>query len=116
MTPEVIILVTFILLAIVSFIFGFKLADSFEHTGLGIMLIILGLILIFCSLLVPAIYYDGYVKPSINNEADTYCKNLGYDTFELWEGHGLFPREILYTKCKYADNQITRNVNLNNGK
>jgi hypothetical protein len=60
-----------------------------------------------------AIIYNLYEKPIINQQVHQQCIEQGYDTYNSWEGKGLFPKKPLHVKCMFVENRQDLQGNLN---
>ena len=72
--------------------------------GIGTILLII--LLVIAILLIPfVIHYESQVVPNIEANLHQKCINQGYDTFDEWNGVGLFPKKETYVKCKFVNNR-----------
>lgn len=82
-----------------------SIIEDYDYDILKIFLILGGVFTIMLCLLPSYIVYETQEAPLIEKQIHNQCINEGFDTFESWNGIGLFPLEAIYVKCKFVDNR-----------
>jgi len=73
---------------------------------------VVGIIITILSFFVPSVIYEVTTRVKVSEMAEDICQERGYDTFESWEGYGIFPDYPAVLKCKYYDNNIVGNFKI----
>ena len=64
----------------------------------------LGLFLMLMMVLLGSAIYDAlYIKPIVDEKANTYCKVNGFDQYKKFSRIGLFSKNPIGIKCEYAE-------------
>ncbi len=69
------------------------------------------LVLLFVITLFLATYDDFYVRPIVNEKANEYCQEQGFDFYEDYSRVGILSKEPVAVICKYVEQY--RNIDLN---
>ena len=60
--------------------------------------------LFFSVLVIGGMMFDSmYVKPIADDNANNYCKNIGFDQYKSFSRVGLFSENPVGIKCEYAE-------------
>ena len=81
--------------------------DTFAYSAIGLMLL---------TLLVLGIYggVDSiYVKPIADDNANNYCKSLGFDQYKTFSRVGIWSENPVGVKCEYAEKYTDLGVRTN---
>lgn len=84
--------------------------DTFEKR----LLLIGGIALFVPVLLGLATFYDViYIKPLADDNANNYCKSLGFDQYKSFTRVGLWSKNPVGIKCEYAERYTDLGVRIN---
>jgi len=82
--------------------------------GCGVMVILLALSLF---IIVPTMAYDQfYIKPIADNNANDYCRSLGFDQYKEFSRVGILSKNPVAIKCEYAEKYTNLGVRSNEVK
>lgn len=84
--------------------------DEFDRKLLFIAAVSMGLILLFGGL---TLYDTLFIKPIASNNANSYCRSLGFDQYKSFSRVGLFSINPVGTKCEYAEKYTDLGVRVN---
>ena len=102
-----------ILTGVLSIVIANKFFDEYDNEYIA--LIVSGIFLIVMCWMPSMLIYETTTVPTIEAQLHQQCRQEGYDTFESWNGIGLYPTEPIYVKCKLYDNTIQGSLNVNGG-
>ena len=86
------------------------MSDIIEYVAVVILL----LVLLFGGISIGAIIYDSiYISPVADNNANNYCKSLGFDQFKDYSRKGIWSTTPIGIRCEYAEKYTDLGVRSN---
>ncbi len=71
--------------------------EIFAYSAIGIMLVFLVAFGVYLTV------DNFYVKPVADDNANSYCKSVGFDQYKTFSRVGLWSEVPVGIKCEYAD-------------